>query len=163
LPVLAEGKYYVIATAKDKANNTASTATIIFWRDTIVPATATITSPVHNTTVENLNSATGSATDAGSGIVRVDLRIKKLADNTYWNGSGWVVDVINLTTVINGSTWSRTNGVGTSMPTGALLPDGLYTLTAYAYDRANLNRAAVSTVIVDAPAALQYEIESPSE
>ncbi|HEY0075426.1 MAG TPA: hypothetical protein VGB77_15110 [Abditibacteriaceae bacterium] len=163
LPVLADGKYYVIAKVKDKANNTASTATTIFWRDIIPPATATITSPVHNTTVANLNSVTGTATDAGSGIVRVELIIKKLDDATYWNGSGWVGDVINLTTIINGSSWSRTNGVGTSMPTGALLPDGLYMLTANAYDRANLKRAAVSTVIVDAPAALQYEMESPSE
>lgn len=162
LPALAEGKYYVIATVKDKANNTASTATIIFWIDTIIPATATITSPAHNTNAANLNAVSGTATDAGSGITRVDLRIKRLSDNLYWNGTTWAVAVTNLTTTLAGSNWSRTNSANTPMPTGASLPNGLYTLTAYAYDRANLNRAAVSTVNVTAVPALQYEIEAAS-
>jgi hypothetical protein len=164
LPALAEGKYYVIAKAKDKANNTASTATIIFWIDTIIPATATITSPAHNTNVGNLNTVSGTATDAGSGIVRVDLRIRKSTNNiyTYWNGTAWVDAITNLTTTLAGSNWSRTHSATTPMPTGASLTNGTYMLTAYAYDRANLNRAAVSTVNVTVVPALQYEIESAS-
>jgi hypothetical protein len=147
----------VIATAKDKAHNVASTATTIFWIDTTAPATATITSPAHNATVGNLNSVTGTASDAGSGIARVDLRIKRLSDNFYWSGTTWVAALTNLTTTLIGSDWSR----NTAMPTGASLPNGLYTLTASAVDKANLSKAAVATVNVKT-GALQYQIEASS-
>jgi hypothetical protein len=148
LPTLAEGKYCVFATAKDKANNATTTAGNIFWIDTTVPDTATITSPVHNTLVTDIDSVTGSASDTGSGVVRVDLRIKKTSDNTYWNGTAWVATVTNLTTAFSGSSWSRNHSTTMPMPTGAALPDEVYMITALAVDRANLVKAAVATVRV---------------
>jgi hypothetical protein len=160
LPALAQGQYYIVATARDKANNAVSTAVTNFWMDKTPPSSVTISSPVHNTNVTNLNNVTGTANDSYSGIARVTLSIKRSTDNTYWNGSTWTAAVTNLSTTLAGSQWSRTHSAATPMPTGALLPTNVsYTLTATAYDRANLTRTISSTVTVIA-SGLQYQTES---
>ncbi|HEY0075425.1 MAG TPA: Ig-like domain-containing protein [Abditibacteriaceae bacterium] len=150
LPALADGKYYLIATVKDKANNTASTATITFWVDTIIPATATITSPSHNSTVTNLNTVTGTATDNGSGISSLMLQIKKLANNTYWNGSGWATAPTDLATQRSGNTWSRAHSSTFPMPSASMLAAGTYQIKATATDGVGLKKSITHTVSVTA-------------
>ena len=103
--------------------------------------------------------------DAGSGLRRVDLRIKKNSDSTYWNGSAWVVGSVYLRAIINGDVWTNTNAAF-SMPTGALLPNGSYQLTALAVDKAELKRSASITVTVQAaPGPLQVGdvLDEPSK
>jgi hypothetical protein len=146
-PALGANKYSVTATAKDKAGNAKVSSEIIFWIDLSTPTVA-ITSPANGAVVSSLSTVSGTASDGtGSGVVRVDLTIRRLSDNLYWNGTAWTAAVTNLTTVLSNGTWSRTTG----MPTGALLTNGQYTLSANAVDNANLQRAAVSTVTVTLP------------
>ncbi|MDQ3814702.1 MAG: Ig-like domain-containing protein, partial [Armatimonadota bacterium] len=149
LPTLAAGQYYLRATAKDKVGNTTTSANIEFWIDSTVPASVAFTSPASGATVGNLNTISGTAADnsGGSGIARVDLLIKRASDNTYWTGSAWSATSTPLSTTLSGTTtitWTRNSG----MPTGSSLPNGSYSLTATAYDKANLSKAVTITVTV---------------
>ncbi len=153
VPALAAGKYDLTATARDIAHNSKVGTKTIFWIDTTIPSAVAITSHAANAVVFNLNAVSGTASDAGSGLKRVDFRIKKVSDLTYWNGTGWVASSTTyVSTTLNGGTWSRTNSAGTPMPTGALLPAGSYQLTALAVDKAELKKAVTISITVQAAA-----------
>ncbi len=59
--------------------------------DTIEPNSVTIF-PVNKWYYNSINEMTGSAIDPqnGSGVEKIEIAIKKLRDNYYWNGSTWI-------------------------------------------------------------------------
>ena len=67
---------------------------------------------------------TGSASDTGSDLDAVMVRIGRLEDESYWDGSGWVD---------NPNTWQPAIGTTTwSLPIS--LAEGTYEIVAYATD-----------------------------
>jgi CSLREA domain-containing protein len=121
-------------------------------RFTTSVTTPTGTTPANGSTIYNAMPAiTGTATDAGSGISKVLLRLYRLKAGTtnnyeYWNGTGWISTVFYFTTTLNPTTgganvsWSKNSG----WPTGTDFSDGTYYMVATAYDKAN-KIAAVSS------------------
>ena len=157
LPTLADGKYYVRATAKDNRGNAAVSPSMIFTLDKTVPATLTVTSPATTVWVQSLEAISGTATDNanGSGIDRVELSIKRNSNNNYWTDSGWVsngqfkkADVDSAK--VNG--WVRRSTAASPLPSGADLTNGAYTITSNAYDKAGNVKSLATTFNVDAAA-----------
>ena len=149
LPALADGQYYVRATAKDFAGNTTGSANYGFSIDATAPASVTFTTPASGAFVNHLNTVAGTSADSsgGSGIARVDLCVKKGSNSTYWTGAGWTTTPTNVATAPN---WARNHSTTSPMPTGANLPSDSYTLTATAYDKVGNSKATSITVTVDA-------------
>ncbi len=92
LPTLADGKYYVRATAKDKTGNKAASPSMDFFVDKTIPTALTVTAPTASGWVKSLNAILGTATDAtnSSGIDNVELILQRKSDNKYWADTGWV-------------------------------------------------------------------------
>ena len=154
LPTLADGKYYVRATAKDKSGNATVSPSMIFTLDQTVPTTLTLVAPAPSVWLQSLDAILSNADDNtnGSGIDRVELSIKRNADNCYWNGTGWVStsQFIRATPdsfAANG--WGRRHSTATPLPMGANLKNGAYTLTTNAYDKAGNVKALATTFNVD--------------
>ena len=61
-----------------------------FTIDTTAPSSMVLI-PINNGFYNKLNELSGSAIDPmnGTGVVQVEIAIKKLSDNLYWNGSNW--------------------------------------------------------------------------
>lgn len=81
-----------------------------FYIDT-KPPNSTIMIPENNRFYNNLISIAGTAFDQGDGIgvVNVEITIKRLGDDQYWNGSDWQSNGIWLST--NGTTeWKYNSG-----------------------------------------------------
>ncbi|WP_170065457.1 PA14 domain-containing protein [Abditibacterium utsteinense] len=120
--------------------------------DTILPG-LTITTPAPLLKVTALPPVAGTATDAGSGVSRVDLVLTRLSDGLRWNGTSWVARESGLSTTLAGDGWNLT----TSLPRGANLPLGDYEIKAVAYDFAGLIRSqsqkttVISVVDVSGP------------
>ncbi len=93
--------------------------------DTTAPA-LTITAPGANYSYRSL-SATGTATDADSGVSSVKATIKRASDGLFWNGSAWAAAQTQLTASLSGTNWT--------LPL-AFLGDGLYSITVSATDKA---------------------------
>ncbi len=137
-------------TAKDAAGNSGST-THTLWIDSQSPQNITIDTPLAGAWVNKLTLIAGTATDNtdGQGLARVDLRIRRNSDLTYWTGSAWQSTPVAISTKIIGAQWSRTHSSTTPLPTGANLSNGQYTLTAVAYDKALNSKSVTSTISVD--------------
>src|SRR5215831_20277152 len=64
----------------------------------------------------------------------ITCRVRRDADGSYWNGSGWGTDPVDLSTDVNdfknggGRPWQCTSG----LPLGNQVVEGGYTLTAHA-------------------------------
>ena len=145
------------ATAKDKGGNAKISPSIIFTFDKTVPTTSTVVAPAPSIWVPSLDAILCTAADNanGSGISKVELTIKRNADNYYWSGTTWVTNsrLIKATTdkfAANG--WARRHSTATPLPVGTNLKNGAYTLTTTAYDKAGNVKTLVSTFNVDATA-----------
>jgi hypothetical protein len=129
---LADGIYYIYGIATDGAGNAYSLTNTVTV-DNAVPASVLITSPKNGSSVKSLQQVLGTAADnaGGSGIARVEIRLRRNSDLKWWNGSAWVAGVVSLATT-GTTSWSRTTG----FPSGANLPEDNYSIFAYAYDKA---------------------------
>ena len=163
LPTLADGQYYVRATAKDNSGNVNVSPNTVFTIDKTAPNTLTVTSPA--TWVKSLTAILGTATDnaEGSGIDRVEVSIQRSADNNYWTGSGWASNsqftkAATDSATLNGWAWYHSDA--TPLPAGANLQDGAYSLMTSAYDKANNVKTLTSTFNVDTIAPT-VEVTSP--
>ena len=61
--------------------------------DTITP-NSTITTPKNNGFYKSMDTLSGTAIDttAGTGVAKVEISIKRLSDNNYWDGAAWGQD-----------------------------------------------------------------------
>jgi hypothetical protein len=126
---LLVGRYVISATGVDKAGNSAShTISVVVGSAPLV----SITTPANNSTINPPLTASGEARGTVS-ISKVLLNLKRNSDNLYWTGTTWGAKTdlsTTLTAVTGGVKWTRTTG----LPTGALLPAGIYALQAVATD-----------------------------
>jgi hypothetical protein len=151
---LPEGAYHIYASATDTSGLTsARTNTIVVDRQ--APVSLRFTRPVDGGAVPSFATIAGTTADntGGSGIARVTVSLRRLADGLWWNGSAWGASETALRTD-NRSPWKVT----ATRPTGANLPDGRYFLRAVATDRAGNSRTAYIYCRVDsqAPSLLQF-------
>ncbi|WP_455277618.1 CFI-box-CTERM domain-containing protein, partial [[Eubacterium] cellulosolvens] len=98
LPTWVDGQSYrVRSRATDNVPTVESpTSGNTFTIDTTIPS-STITYPIHGTTLPILTSITGTASDTGSGLDKVQILIED--SGTYWTGSTW-----------GGATWLDVSG-----------------------------------------------------
>lgn len=120
---LADGRYAFRATAVDGAGNTAYSANVDFYIDTVAPS-LTIYYPSPNAAYNySVPEANGVARDA-IGVAQVRGRLRRSRDGYYWSGSAWVVGEREV--VAQGTTtWKM------PFPT---LSSGTYTFQAIARD-----------------------------
>jgi hypothetical protein len=137
LPPLAEGRYTVRALARDRAGNWETTPAS-FTIDASAPEVLTITTPADGAMLTSLPAISGTARDTVSGVERVELFIQR-SDGQFWTGTAWGA-VTPLATNYASGAWNYDG----ALPSGELLADGGYTLTAKAFDQAN-NESSVST------------------
>lgn len=121
--------YTVRSRAYDRASNIEAPApgnTFIF--DTLRPA-STITNPVSGAVLNALTQIQGTASDNLSGVQKVEISIKRVSDNAYWNGTGWGGSIQSWLNVTGTTTWIYTW-------TAAAIGDGEYLLQSRATDNA---------------------------
>ncbi len=110
-PQLASGKYFLRASATDKAGptldegNVGVSEVVNFTVDTVAPATVTITSPRNNAVLTTLPEARGFAIDntGGSGIERVRVIVFRYADAGLGNTQGFLAQDGTFNTTFNAS------------------------------------------------------------
>jgi hypothetical protein len=131
LPSLSTGAYTITPQARDKAGNLTTGAGVTFVMDTVAPQVS-ITSPQNGQEFRVTPGVTGTASDAQSRVTLVEVRVQRLSDGLYWNGSAWT----------SSQTFVRASG--TSNWTFALpaLSTARYKLTARAYDAADNSGAS---------------------
>ncbi len=134
LPALSDGKAYLVkARSIDKAGNGSTVAADSFTFDTTNP---TVTINGIADFVSALAQTSGSASDTSPGQVdKVQVAVRNTSDNTYWDGSSWVVT----------ETWLDASGTTSwtySMP--ALSDSKAYTVKARSIDRAG-NESTVAS------------------
>jgi hypothetical protein len=126
---LLVGRYVISATGVDRAGNSAShTISVVVGS----PPLVSIITPANNSTISPPLTTSGEARGTAS-ISKVLLYLKRNSDGLYWTGTTWGAKTdlsTTLTAVTGGVKWTRTTG----LPTGALLPAGIYTLQAVATD-----------------------------
>lgn len=139
MPTLPDGSYSFQAIATDFAGNSSTTMAFAFYVDTTAPTVA-VTAPTTTFSYRAVASATGTARDTGPGVASVTCRLRRVADNTYWNGTGW------------GTTAVERPATGTTSWTFTLpaLADGRYTLQGIARDYVgNAGASAIIEFIID--------------
>jgi hypothetical protein len=153
---LLDGSYIVGANAYDNFGKPRS-VTGTFTLDRAIPATLTIDSPVGNAQVTVLSGINGTATDnsGGTGIVRVDMVLKRNSDGKYWSGNVWTIRTL-LAATLSGVNWTYGR-----MPGGSNLLPGSYTVAAYAYDYARNVRSASHNFTVVPGTAVKTMSEVP--
>jgi hypothetical protein len=147
-----QGANVVVFIATDETGLQNQASMILFVDAT--PPIVTFLSPQDGQSVSSL-ATTGLVTDnfGGCSVDRVELVIKRSIDNQYWNGTQWVATPVHLSTNIAGATWSRTFG----LPTGTLLLESQYVLTAFAYDKAGNSTSKTITVALSPPPILTID------
>lgn len=160
---LTQSTYTLTATAYDKAGNQAVTATTVAI-DRTPPADVNFTLPTTSTkggvvAVRSLPLISVLASDDsfGSGISRIDLTLQRASDHAYYNGTGFGGSPTILKTTLSGGLYNYAPQFA-----AGTLRDGIYLLSATAYDDAG-NRAAPTTmtVIVDTTAPQQVTFTTP--
>jgi hypothetical protein len=131
----------------DAAANVSAPVDVAFTIDQSAPVVA-ITQPANNSTGNAFPAVAGTVSDNLTGVARVELSIRRQADNAFWDGANWSGAPVALATALNGTNWSRDSG----LPPGA---EGVYFLTATAFDNVGNNAASATvtftlvTLIVD--------------
>jgi hypothetical protein len=129
MPALTTGRtYQVKAKATDGVGNSAESAASTFQYDDVEPTEA-ITAPENGKYYNALAQFTGTASDAHSGVAKVELTQQRQSDNNYWDdvSSGWIV-TRTLLPATGTTSWSY--------PAPTLANGETYTLTAKATDNA---------------------------
>lgn len=85
-----DGNYQWCVCANDGYGNSSWSDSWNFTIDT-TPPSSNITHPVSDGFYNSLDTITGSAIDPnnGTGLTKVEITIKRLTDNNYWNGLAW--------------------------------------------------------------------------
>lgn len=120
----SDGSSYTVTAKATDALGNYSTAQATFTYDVSAPA---VTIDDIADYVASLAEITGTASDAGSGVVSVNLTIVRDADSTCWNGSAWITETWLAATFTEGA-WSY-NSTGVGFENGKS-----YTVTAKATD-----------------------------
>jgi len=163
---LLEGLYTLRAIADDGVFNRTAVA-INVTVDKKPPVSVNFTAPLNGRALAALGTIGVTAADAtgGSGIGRVNLLLQRNSDGKYWDkiAAGWVgvasaASAPVLSTTLAGGIWT----LGSSLPGGTNLPDGTYTLTATAYDKAGNNNSSTITVTVDKTAPPTINFTAPT-
>jgi len=139
VPSWVDGSSYtVIAKAMDGAGNwSAIYSTVTFTYDSAEPDTMVLFPALSGkyADVENIN---GTATDTGSGLDKVEINLKRMSDNSYWDGSSWSATLVWLLTT--GTTdWNYNT-------TGVFTTTGTYEVHSRALDLAGNYEVTLSTV-----------------
>src|SRR5207247_10664288 len=128
--------------------------------DTTSPATASVTTPASGSLFRTATvpaSFSGSVTDNATGVglnANSTTFTLRRPNGNYWNGSTWQTTVFNLATThsatTDGTTATWTSNVTLPTWTTASEPDGTYTVTATATDKAgNTFSGAAATFTLD--------------
>jgi subtilisin-like proprotein convertase family protein len=140
---LSEGSYWLEAMAIDRAGNGTFPLLVITNLIDYTPPTVAFDMDVLMT---SLPRVVGKVEDRrGSGVARVELALERASDGSHWDGSKWTPDLARLSTTLSGAVFVRDNG----LPSGADLPTGDYTITAFAYDKAGNSGIAKNYFSVD--------------
>ncbi|MBV9868494.1 MAG: Ig-like domain repeat protein [Abitibacteriaceae bacterium] len=143
---LNDGPYTLIAQAYDVAGNTKQANDNITIKSDTTPPSITIASPTNNAVFRAFPAINGTVADDKS-INRVVVGILRNSDNTWWDGNTWGKFATQPANFSNNA-WTFTG----SVPTGANLIDGIYTIIAQAFDQSgNFQQAQVSIRIDTTP------------
>lgn len=87
---LLDGNYYWRVCANDSLQNGSWSEVWRFTIDTTAPSSV-VSMPITNEYYNKLNELSGTATDPmnGTGVVQVEITIKRLSDKHYWDGIAW--------------------------------------------------------------------------
>jgi len=149
---LADGIHTLTAVATDSAGRTASSGGTSVTVDKTVPVLG-ITSPLHNSAVRTL-LISGTVLEANLDRVDISLARKNGTATQYWAKRGaafsWGADPLPFSASPAGTTPNRTWAVAAvSLPTGANLVDGVYTIGATATDKAGNASSVTVTANLD--------------
>ncbi|MBV9470407.1 MAG: hypothetical protein JOZ57_14310, partial [Abitibacteriaceae bacterium] len=143
---LNDGPYTLTAQAYDVAGNTKQANDNITIKSDTTPPSITIASPTNNAVFRAFPAINGTVADDKS-INRVVVGILRNSDNTWWDGNTWGKFATQPANFSNNA-WTFTG----SVPTGANLIDGIYTIIAQAFDQSgNFQQAQVSIRIDTTP------------
>ncbi len=146
---LAQGSRVFDVRATDGAGNTdASPASFAWTIDTTDPSAA-ITFPAASGTYRNVswNDFSGTASDTGgAGLDKVEVSIKRVSDNQYWNGTAFADGTENWRLAAGTASWSLAFGAG-NFPA-----DGDYTMRVRATD--------LATNVQGTPASRTFTIDN---
>ncbi len=140
---LPDGDYCIFATAVDLAGNRSTTTSRDFLLDRTAPIVAIAWPPPElRIAPDELTEIRGAVVDVDSlsPIRQVRCALRRETDGWFWNGAGWVFSACELNTLLVGSDWSCAG----SLPGGAALPLGSYTLTVTAVDEVG-NSSAIES------------------
>jgi predicted phage tail protein len=134
LPALSNGiAYRVRAMAIDSAGNESAVISETFTFDTTAPA---ITMSDIPDPVDSLPAVSGTAADPAPGqLDRVEIQIRNVSQNTYWDEAGWAT-VPTWVSASGTDSWSR------ALP--ALANGSIYEVMARAFDSAGNESGVVS-------------------
>ncbi len=105
--MILDGKWYWKVRTKDEDGVWSKySSTWSLTIDAHTPSSAP-TIPINNGFYNCLDTITGIGSDGavGSGILKIDLAIKRLSDNFYWDGSDWVL-LINWVEATGATKWT---------------------------------------------------------
>jgi LmbE family N-acetylglucosaminyl deacetylase len=148
----ADGQYTVRVRAVDNAGNVESASSRTFTIETGPPSVAAsfpVASGLYNAATWAAGCATagfcGSASDAGSGVQKVELSLKRVSTARWWNGSSFGSTTEVWQTASGTGSWSYAFA-GTSFPA-----QDQYTLRVRATDAAgNVTTTSGATFVYDA-------------
>ncbi|MDI6791473.1 MAG: Ig-like domain-containing protein, partial [bacterium] len=107
-PVTGDGSFTVRSRAQDQAGNIETPGTgNSFTLDGTNPV-SNITYPIDGSSLGSLVSITGTASDNFSGVTQVQVRIRDVNTNLYWNGSAWVSSSSSWLTAAGTNIWTYT-------------------------------------------------------
>ena len=135
------------ARATDAAGNQSACSSAAGYVEDSTNPSSTVTFPTSGGVYGNGSWSTpaGTASDTGgAGLLRVEVSIKRVSDNQYWNGTAFADGTENWRTATGTASWSLT------FPSSNFPADGDYVFRVRAVDNASNTEAATSyTVTLD--------------
>ena len=106
---LTQGSYTFDVRATDGAGNTDASPASFAWSVDTTDPSATLAFPAASGTYRNAswNDFSGTASDTGgAGLDKVEVSIKRVSDNQYWNGTAFADGTENWRTATGTASWS---------------------------------------------------------
>ena len=132
------------ARATDAAGNQSACSSAAGYVEDSTNPSSTVTFPTSGGVYANGSWSTpaGTASDTGgAGLLRVEVSIKRVSDNQYWNGTAFADGTENWRTATGTASWSLT------FPSSNFPADGDYVFRVRAVDNASNTEAATSYTI----------------
>ena len=132
------------ARATDAAGNQSACSSAVGYVEDSTNPSSTVTFPTSGGVYGNGSWSTpaGTASDTGgAGLLRVEISIKRVSDNQYWNGTAFADGTENWRTATGTASWSLT------FPSSNFPADGDYVFRVRAVDNASNTEAATSYTI----------------